>query len=231
MADSSERVGVLIPAAGKGERVGAGEPKQFRELAGAPLLLRALRPFTSHPAVRHVVIALPPERAGDPPPWLADLVGTRVVLVPGGAVRAASVRAALAVLDPACDIVLVHDAARPLVSRATIDAVIGVAENGNGAVPGVPVGDTLKRADGSDRRITETVARDGLWRAQTPQAFPRRLLEDAFATAGEDVARFTDEAALVEAAGGVVEVVPDASTNIKVTTAADFRIAAALLDT
>jgi len=224
-AASRPDVGVLLPAGGRGERAGAGLPKQFRPIAGVPMLLRAIRPFAAHPRVRAIVVALPADAAEQPPDWLAPLLGDRLRVVPGGATRAASVRAALSALDPQCEIVLVHDAARPFVATDEIEAVVAAAEQGSGAVAAIPVSDTLKRsADG--QRITATEPRHGLWRALTPQGFPRALLEDAYRTAGE--LEPTDDAALVEAAGGTVVLVPGRTTNIKVTTADDFAVAEAM---
>ena len=224
-AGSPPDVGVLVPAAGRGERAGAGAVKQFRPIAGVPMLLRAIRPFAAHPFVRRIVVALPPDAARRPPAWLADLAGERFALVCGGASRADSVAAALRALDAACEVVLVHDAARPFVTVATIDAVIAAATEGHAAVAAVPVGDTLKRADGADRMVLETVARDHLWRAQTPQGFPRALLERAYAARSGSA---TDDAELVERLGASVRVVPDRTSNIKVTTPEDFALAEAL---
>lgn len=218
-------VGVLLPAAGRGERAGAGELKQFRPLCGVPMLLRAVRPFAQHPRVRQIVIALPPEFAARPPAWLRDVLGERLLVVAGGDTRADSVAFALERLDPQCGTVLVHDAARPFVSEDTIDAVIAAAESGAGAVPAIPIGDTLKRVE--DASVRETVDRRGLWRAQTPQGFPRAMLQEAYnrrAEAGD----VTDDAQLVERLGQSVVVIPDHPTNIKVTTADDFVLAEAL---
>jgi len=219
-------VGVVIAAAGAGERAGAGEPKQFRPIAGVPMLLRALRPFTSHPRVRHVVIAVPASHADTPPDWLESVLGERVALVAGGATRSASVRAAFAALAPECRVILVHDAARPFVSRETLDAVIARAADGVTAVPAVPVSDTLKLAANGSPRVERTVDRTALWRAQTPQGFPRAMLQRALDRAEDDAA--TDEATLVEALGLPVEIVPDRSSNLKVTTPEDFVLAEAL---
>ncbi|NIN11535.1 MAG: 2-C-methyl-D-erythritol 4-phosphate cytidylyltransferase [Gemmatimonadales bacterium] len=228
--DSLPDVGVLIAAAGSGDRAGGGEPKQFRTIAGVPMLLRAVRPFAMHPRVRRIVVALPPRFAAEPPPWLATVAGERLLVVEGGATRAASVRAALAALEQGCRIVLVHDAARPFVSLETVDAVIATAAGGVAAVPAVPVSDTLKRADPSTSRIVETVDRTGLWHAQTPQGFPRDMLEEAYRhVEGGDLGSFTDEAAVVEAAGHPVEIVPDQTSNVKLTTAADFALAEAMI--
>lgn len=219
-------VGVLLVAAGRGERVGAGEPKQFRPIAGVPMLLRALRPFASHPDVGQIIVALPSHVAAAPPEWLAAAAGERVRFVAGGATRRESVALALQALDQRARIVLVHDAARPFVSRDTIDSVIEVVRQGDGAVAAVPVHDTLKVAD-PRHVITATTPREGLWRAQTPQGFPRPMLEDAHAHAPPD-ADATDDAMLAEARGHRLRVVPDSPLNLKITSSQDFVLADAL---
>jgi 2-C-methyl-D-erythritol 4-phosphate cytidylyltransferase len=228
-ASSPPDVGVVIPAGGRGERAGPGGPKQFRPVAGVPLLLRALRPFLAHAAVREIVVALPAETLAVPPQWLAAVVSERLRLVLGGPTRAASVAAGLHALSPVCDFVLVHDAARPFPSVDTVDAVIAAARKGTGAIAAVPLADTLKRAD-ADRRVGGTVERAGLWRAQTPQGFPRGMLEAAYArlSPGSVDWNATDDSALVEQAGFPVTVVPDTPRNIKVTSAEDFALAEAL---
>ena len=231
-------VGVVIVAAGAGVRAGPGEPKQFRPILGVPMLLRALRPFTGHPAVRQVVVALPPVYADRPPEWLGKLRGERLELIPGGAQRFDSVRAGLQALPPETAIILVHDAARPFVSRETIDAVITRARAGVGAVAAVPNSDTLKEIgqgeeEGEGRttpRIARTVSRDRIWRAQTPQGFPRDMLSAAYAQL-KPVANGgapSDDAEVCERAGFPVELVADSPYNFKITTADDFRIAEAL---
>lgn len=218
-------VGVVIVAAGAGARAGPGEPKQFRPILGVPMLLRALRPFTSHPDVGQVVVALPVGFETRPPDWLAKLVGERLRLVAGGATRAHSVRAGLRALPEDVGIVLIHDGARPFVTRDTIDGVVGKARSGIGAVAAIPVSDTVKDVEQS--RITRTVARERLWRAQTPQGFPRAMIERAYAGLDNEAAP-TDDAELCERAGLPVAVVADSPYNLKVTTAEDFRIAEAL---
>lgn len=228
-ADSPPDVAVLLPAAGRSERAGAGPPKQFRPIAGIPMLLRAVRPFARHPRVGQIVIALPAEIAADPPPWLAELSGERLSIVPGGDTRARSVGAALRALRPACHLVLVHDAARPFVSADTIDAVIAAAAAGTGAVAAIPVSDTLKRADGAGDRVAATVPRSALWRAQTPQGFPRDQIETAYRRWEQNGAgETTDDAEMVEAAGFPVRLIPDRTTNLKVTTPDDFVLAEAI---
>ena len=190
------------------------------------MLLRALRPFTSHPDVGHVVVALPAGFETRPPDWLGKLVGERLALVAGGATRAHSVRAGLGALPAHVRIVLIHDGARPFVTRETVDGVVAKARAGVGAVAAIPVSDTVK--DVEQERITKTVARNRLWRAQTPQGFPRAMIERAYAALGDGDAMATDDAELCERAGLPVDVVPDSPYNLKVTTADDFRIAEAL---
>ncbi len=202
-----------------------GVPKQYRSLAGIPMLLRSLRPFASHPDAAHVVIALPAADASAPPEWLAAALSDSLSVVAGGADRAASVAAGLAALPPACRIVVVHDAARPLVERDVIDGVIAAARGGSGAIAAIPLGDTLKEADADGRVVRRTVPRDHLWRAQTPQAFPRELLTAAHRAAAADGVAGTDDAALVERLGAEVRLVRDSPRNLKVTTTEDLELA------
>ena len=225
--NSPPDVGVLIAAAGKGVRAGGSGPKQFRLIAGTPMLQRSIDRFSGHPRVRQVVVALPPDTLAAPPTWI-NTAGAFLTLVAGGDTRSQSVKAALGALHSECRIVLVHDAARPFVSRETIDAVLVVAER-SGAVPGAPVTDTIKRADLTSRRVVETVDRQGLWRAQTPQGCPRTMLERAYEIVGPvRAADVTDESALLEAAGFEVVVVPDTVSNFKITTEGDFVLAEAM---
>ena len=228
-------IGVVVVAAGGGVRAGPGEPKQFRPILGVPMLLRALRPFTSHPEVRQVIVVLPPGYADRPPEWLGKLRGDSLGLVAGGPQRMDSVRAGLQALRSETSVVLVHDAARPFVSRGTIDAVIARARAGVGAVAAVPASDTLKEVgQGSDRptpRIARTVDRERIWRAQTPQGFPRQMLHEAYvqlADSAQSGGAPSDDAEVCERAGFPVELIPDSPYNVKITTADDFRIAEAL---
>lgn len=216
-------VGVIVVAAGQGSRLG-GERKQFRLVAGQPMLFRSLHPFLRHPAVALVVTVLPPDLAADPPDWLAALARGRCRIVAGGVTRADSVRAGLAGLGEACPVVLIHDGARPFPAPDVIDRVIAAARGGKGAVAAIPVTDTLKEAEAAAGEVRRTVPRDGLWRAQTPQGFPRALLARAHAAGGEA----TDDAHLVEQAGGEVVLIPDVVTNLKVTTAEDLALAEAI---
>ena len=222
---------MIVVAAGRGARLG-GTPKQFRDLAGIPVLLRSLRPFVSHPDVACTVVVLPAESAARPPDWLRPLVGSHLRVAAGGQERGDSVRAGLAALPTECAVVLVHDAARPLVTVDTIDGVIAAARGGAGAVAAVPLGDTLKAVTdhpAGSLIVERTVPRAGLWRAQTPQGFPRALLERATEAARADGVQGTDDAELVERIGARVQVVPDQATNLKLTTQADFVLAEALL--
>jgi 2-C-methyl-D-erythritol 4-phosphate cytidylyltransferase len=235
---SQPDVGVVVVAAGAGVRAGPGEPKQFRPILGVPMLLRALRQFTGHPEVRQVIVVLPPAYAERPPEWLGKLRGERLGFVPGGSHRADSVRAGVSALPDEATVILIHDAARPFVSRGTIDAVIARARAGVGAVAAVPSSDTLKEVGTSNQltpRVARTVDRDRIWRAQTPQGFPRPMLMSAYSQlraaangAGGGAASPSDDAEVCERAGYPVELIPDSPYNFKITTADDFRIAEAL---
>jgi 2-C-methyl-D-erythritol 4-phosphate cytidylyltransferase len=222
-------VGVVVVAAGRGTRVGGELPKQYLSLDGVPILLRSVRPFASHPDVAQVVVVLAPADAESPPAFLAEMEGEALAITAGGRERSDSVAAGLRALRAGCEIVLVHDGARPFVDRGVIDAVIAYARAGDGAVAAIPVSDTIKEAAGTDPTVIgRTVPREGLWRAQTPQGFPRRLLEQAYARAGAGASGATDDASLVEDCGGTVRLVPDSPRNIKITTREDLAVAEAL---
>jgi 2-C-methyl-D-erythritol 4-phosphate cytidylyltransferase len=215
-------VGVVIVAAGDGTRLGGDVPKQFLMLAGVPVLLRAARPFVSHPEVMHVVVVLRPADAAAPPDWLAPLVGSALSIAAGGATRRESVAAGLACLAAEIKVVLVHDGARPFPPRAAIDGGIRAARSGVSAVPAIGMADTLKRAD-AQGRVTATVPREDIWSAQTPQAFPRTILVRAHAQPPTTPA--TDDAMLVESLGEPVVLVPGARRNLKITTPEDLALA------
>lgn len=218
--------GVVVVAAGRGTRFGSTLPKQYQLLAGSPVLLHAIRPFASHPDIAHVVVVLPPADAAAPPSWLDELSpsGGRLSIVAGGAERRDSVAAGLAALPASCVIVLVHDGARPFASRAMIDGGILAVRQGRSAVPALPIGETIKRAD-EFGRVLSTVDRHGLWTAQTPQAFPRSVLERAHAAARAEELPATDDAMLVERLGEPVELLPGSARNLKITTAHDLALA------
>jgi 2-C-methyl-D-erythritol 4-phosphate cytidylyltransferase len=219
--------------------MGAETAKQYLLIAGVPMVLRALRPFLSHPDVAQVVLVLPPDDVDSLPAFLSALSASSssadsfsaFTIVPGGPHRGDSVRAGLSALGRQCSVVLVHDGARPFVDRAVVEAVIGVARAGEGAVPAVPLSDTLKEASAADSTlIRRTRPRERLWRAQTPQGFPRSVLEEAHARAARQGHRATDDAALVETMGVPVRLVPDSCRNLKVTTPEDLALAELLAD-
>ena len=217
------RVAAVLPAGGAGLRMG-GVRKQYTELAGEPVLLRSLRPFLEHPEVEWVVVVLPAGDVDDPPFELP----AGVTVVAGGAERGDSVRNGLAVVPEAADAVLIHDAARPLLPGVVVERVLRAIGGGTGAIAAVPVADTLKRVD-ADGRITATVDRSGLWRAQTPQGFPRATIAEAYARAAAEGVTGTDDAALVERYGGRVTVVEGDTRNLKITRPEDLRLAELLL--
>ena len=222
-------VGVVIVAGGSGSRMGGGELKQLRWVAGKPALLHSLQAFQARPDVAMVVCVLPRQYAGDPPPWIFQCDTDRMLISVGGATRADSVANGLEDLTAECRYVLVHDAARPFASPEMIDRVVAEARKGHGAIAALPVVDTLKRVDQTGR-IVATVPRAGLWRAQTPQGFPRELLERAHreARAAGTHAQATDDAALCEALGIPVHVVRGSERAMKVTEEGDFARAEAL---
>jgi 2-C-methyl-D-erythritol 4-phosphate cytidylyltransferase len=220
-------VGVIIIAAGSGTRTGSSELKQFRWVAGKPMLLHSVQAFQARPDVAMVVVVLPKLYAGDPPPWLFQSDLERLLISVGGRERGDSVRNGLDDLPLEVQIVVVHDAARPLVTDASIGAVIAQARHGHGAVAALPVVDTLKRVH-SDNTIAETVSRDVLWRAQTPQAFPRDMITRAYSDARAKHISATDDAALCERLGFRVVVVPGSERAMKITTEDDFVRAEAL---
>ena len=224
---SAPDVGVIIVAAGSSTRTDSDELKQFRWIGGKPMLLHSLQKFQERTDVVMVVVVLPKKYAGDPPPWLFQCDLDRMLVSVGGRERSDSVRNGLEDLSEEASIVAVHDAARPFVTAGLIDRVISEARKGHGAVPALPIVDTLKRAD--ERGIvSETISRDGMFRAQTPQAFPREMIEQAYADALAANVAGTDDASLCERLGLPVVVVPGSERAMKITTDADFARAEAL---
>lgn len=220
-------VGVVIVAGGSGSRTGSAELKQFRWVAGKPALLHSVQAFMARPDVGIVVVVLPKAYAADPPPWLFQCDIDRLLVSTGGRERHESVVSGLEDLPEEIAIAVVHDAARPLVTDATIDRVIAEARKGHGAIAALPVVDTLKEVD-EHGRIVRTVDRAGLWRAQTPQAFPREMIERAHVAARQDRVGATDDAALVERLGLPVVVVRGSERAMKITDETDFARADAL---
>lgn len=212
----------LIVAAGAGARLGIDRPKAFATLGGRPLLAESVHRLDTCPWVDAIVVAAPPGWE-EPVVLLAEEIAASKVVssVTGGATRAESVRAALDEVPDEAIVVIVHDAARPLVDDAVVERVLApLAEGFDGAVPVLPVADTLKRV--RDGAVVETVDRDGLVVAQTPQAFLAPTLRRAFAG---DLGAVTDCASLVERAGGRVAVVEGDPRLLKVTTPEDLALA------
>ncbi|MCL2457656.1 MAG: 2-C-methyl-D-erythritol 4-phosphate cytidylyltransferase [Desulfobulbus sp.] len=223
--------GVVIPAGGAGSRFGHAQPKQFLELAGLPILVWTCRAFFAVEAIRTVAVAAPADYLHHTIDLLQAHLPAhhldRLHITAGGATRQDSVYAGLVQLPPEIELVLVHDAARPLVDPATILHCLEEAARFGAVIAAVPVKDTLKRVD-HDGTIMVTVDRSHLWQAQTPQAARRQLLEHAFAEAKRTGFVGTDEASLLEAVGIPVRVVAGSECNGKITLPEDLRMAAAL---
>ena len=222
----SVRTAAVVPAAGRGERLGGEEPKALRPLGGLPMLVHAVSALAAAPSVSLVVVAAPPDHVGRTEALLVGHhAGAELVVVAGGESRSESVRAALAVLPPDVAVVLVHDAARPLAPVELVESVAAAVTAGAEAVvPVLPVVDTVKQVDGS--RVVATVDRDALRTVQTPQGFRRDVLDRAHAGAGADA---TDDASLVERVGGTVTVVDGSEEAFKVTRPLDLLLARAVL--
>lgn len=212
----------IVPAAGSGARFGAEKPKQYLDLLGRPLIFHTLAALTAHPAIERVWVVLAPDDPWWPRHDWSELGPKLETVRCGGATRAESVgnglKAALAADD---DWILVHDAARPCLSRQMLDALCDeLADDPVGGILAVPVADTLKRAD-DQQRVAATEPRDGLWQAQTPQMFRYVMLRRALEHA-KDV---TDEASAIEAAGLRPRLVQGDATNLKVTYPLDLHLA------
>jgi 2-C-methyl-D-erythritol 4-phosphate cytidylyltransferase / 2-C-methyl-D-erythritol 2,4-cyclodiphosphate synthase len=215
------RVTAIIAAGGTGLRLGAGVPKQLLDLGGSSILRRSVEAFAAHPQVDEVIVALPPELVDAPPLELSDGLGFRAVA--GGARRQDSVANAFAAIDRQTTVVLIHDAARPFVTDDLITKAIQAAQEHGAAIVAQPVSDTVKRVtrDGSACAVVETIPRETIFLAQTPQAFRVEVLAEAI-TLGASGFDATDEAALAERAGHTVHIVESDAKNLKITTADDL---------
>jgi 2-C-methyl-D-erythritol 4-phosphate cytidylyltransferase len=216
----------VVVAAGRGERLGADVPKAFAPLAGRPLLAESLDRLEASDWVEGIVVVAPPGWE-EPTILLAEELGAGKagMVVPGGASRSESVRIGVAEVPRAAAVILVHDAARPLLPAAVVDRVVAALGEGfDGGVPALPVADTVKRA-GDDRVVAETVDRSGLWAVQTPQGFVAATFREIVERGGEG----SDCSSLVEAAGGRVRLVDGDPRLLKVTTADDLAIVEALV--
>jgi len=210
-------VTAIIAAGGRGTRFGGDRLKQLVEVQGEPILARSVRAFLSHPEISEVIVALPAELM-DPPPHYLD----RAHLVRGGDRRQDSVANAFRAANRASELVVIHDAARPFVSASLISRTIASAAANGAALAALAVHDTVKKV--GRNTVLETLPRETIYLAQTPQAFRRDVLASALAIAADA----TDEAALAERAGHTVHIVNGDASNIKITTADDLRIAEAL---
>jgi 2-C-methyl-D-erythritol 4-phosphate cytidylyltransferase len=214
-------VWAVVVAAGRGERLGGGPPKAFAPLAGRPLLAESLERLDASEEIDAIIVVAPPEWE-EPAILLAEEIGASkvVAVVTGGTrSRAESVRIGVVEVPESADAILVHDAARPLITNAVIERVLAsLGEDADGVVPGIPVADTVKRAPGG--LVTETIERTDLYTVQTPQAFRAAIFRRALGDWPEDV---TDCAGYVERAGGHVRVVEGDPALLKVTTAANLE--------
>lgn len=225
------QVFAILPAAGLGTRMAGPQPKQFLSLEGVPILIHSLRAFASVPRVTHISVAV---RKTEMERVQAQITehgfADRVHVVEGGDRRQESVAHALAAIESNAepdDIVLVHDAVRPLIDAATIERTIDAVQEHGAAIVGVPAVDTIKQVERTAHGalITATIPRESIVYAQTPQGFRFALLQSAFAEATADGFMGTDEASLVERAGQSVAVVPGSAMNLKITQPGDLELA------
>lgn len=216
----------IIVAAGLSKRMGGSIPKQFLSLLGQPLLAHTLIPFESVQEISEVILLIPAGWEEDCRKAIVEKYGFKKVskLITGGLERQDSVYQGLKEAAARTDLIVIHDGVRPLVTKALIEASINTAATHGAAVAAIPLADTLKQVKSGDF-IIETFKRDGLWLAQTPQTFQRKIIQEAYETAFRDHFYGTDDAALVERAGFPVKVVPGSATNLKVTTPEDLRLA------
>jgi 2-C-methyl-D-erythritol 4-phosphate cytidylyltransferase len=229
-AMSQGRFAVILPAAGKSSRF--GDPKQkkiYAELDGRAVWLRSVEPFVNREDVAQIIMAIAAEdREMFERRYRASVAFMNIKVIEGGAERSDTVARALEFVDPQCDHIAVHDAARPCLSTELVDAVFQAAVLTGAALLAVRVSDTIKRA-GDDRVTTATVPRDQLYLAQTPQVFRRDLLEKAYAQRSHAPGSVTDDCQLVEALGHGCTIVDGSPLNLKITTHVDLKIAAAIL--
>lgn len=220
---------VILPAAGRSSRFREKEKKPFTNLDGRAVWLRTVEHFvTRKDVVQCVVVVAPEDQEMFRRRYGANLAFLNVQIADGGSERFESVGNALALLKPEADFVAIHDAVRPCVTEAQIDAVFGRAAKDGAALLAVPVHDTVKQVD-AQQKVQSTLSRRGLWLAQTPQVFRREWILDAHANRGKLGKDITDDAQLIEAAGHPVHVVEGSPQNIKITTKADLLLAEAIL--
>jgi 2-C-methyl-D-erythritol 4-phosphate cytidylyltransferase/2-C-methyl-D-erythritol 2,4-cyclodiphosphate synthase len=224
-------VSAILAAAGRGTRVGAAAPKQMIMLGERTILQHSFDLLDLHEQIEEIVIALPPDLAQSPP---AYLISPRkpVRIVDGGARRQDSVANAFEHVSKNASIIVIHDAARPFATAGLFTRVIEAAAKGGAAIAALQASDTVKEATAAPglKIVARTIVRESIYLAQTPQAFGRKVLEDAIARGRESIGAATDEASLAEEAGYSVRLVDGEATNIKITTQHDLRVSEALLD-
>ncbi|MBI4637447.1 MAG: 2-C-methyl-D-erythritol 4-phosphate cytidylyltransferase [Candidatus Rokubacteria bacterium] len=212
----------VVPAGGSGVRVGRRTPKQFLLLRGVPILTATVRHFVTHPAIEAVVVAAPVGQVERARRVLGPLARNRsLAVVAGGITRQESVWRAMQAVSPDVEVIVVHDAVRPFVTRRLIDAVLRAVREGGAAICALPIAETVKRV--REDLVEATLDRSGLWAVQTPQAFRAALLREAHDKARRDGVVGTDDAMLVERLGHPVTVVRGSEENVKITTVADLR--------
>jgi 2-C-methyl-D-erythritol 4-phosphate cytidylyltransferase len=223
-------VHALIVAGGKGTRFHSRIPKQYVALAGVPILTRTLRVFDVCDIIDRIVLVVPPGDSGFVRDAMIEPAGLRksISVVAGGVRRQDSVFNGLAAIPPEAEVVVIHDAVRPLVTNELITACVSAARLHGACIAALPVWDTLKRISHSGC-IEATLPRERVWMAQTPQAFQTTLIRIAHERAQCDPAAATDDASIVERMGAAVHILPGSPRNIKITTAEDLAMAAALL--
>ena len=212
----------LVPAGGTGTRLGHRVPKQFLLVAGEPIIVTTVRRLREHPGMSGVIVAAPEAYVARTRRLMKIAAPrARIAVLVGGATRQESVWRALQATPATAEIVVVHDAVRPFITRALLQAVVTAAVEAGAAICALPVTETLKRV--GDGLVEETVDRTGLWSVQTPQAFRAALLREAHDKARRDGIVGTDDAMLVERLGHRVRVVPGLAANVKITTPDDLR--------
>jgi len=224
------RASAVITAAGQGKRFGEGIPKQFMPLRGKPLLLHSVETFAKSDLIGEIVIVVPDDWVESVKIDIEEKFGVPKVrsVIPGGPERQDSVRNGFSSLSEKPDIVVVHDGVRPFITLELLEEVIREASVCGAALAALPSNDTIKKSS-SDLYVENTVPRESLWFAQTPQAFGYEVLQNAFIRASEDGFTGTDEALLVERTGVKVKIVKGSPYNIKITTPEDFRLGELIL--
>jgi len=221
---------VILPAAGQSSRFGDMKQKKiYSELLGRAVWLRAIEPFVNREDVGQMILAIAPEdRELFERRYRANVAFMNIKVIEGGKERSDTIARALEVVDPQCEYIAIHDAARPCLSTELVDAVFAAAREHGAALLAVPVADTIKRVN-TEQLTTDTISREGLYLAQTPQVFLRRLLFKAYAQRSRISHKVTDDCQLVEALGHRCAVVEGSPLNIKITKPMDLKLAAAIL--